>query len=114
MSSLRMLCRRLGAPLARAPSAALSSVTLPANVLMKEGTAVFDPAPQPNIDPLEYLFPPLSVETSINIHKFLEPGKVLDVRAPLNPTVFGVAIRCAEETTSLRRQMAVDSFTFYI
>ena len=69
------------------------AIVLPPNVIMPEGVDVFKEEPKMNISPFEMLFPPLHVDTSIKVHKFGSPGEFLSVEAPLNPTVFGVAIR---------------------
>jgi hypothetical protein len=71
----------------------MSSVTLPANVTMEEGLKVFEREPAMGILPMEMLFPPLSVDKSIKVHKFHSPGEFAAEEASLNHIVFGVAIR---------------------
>jgi hypothetical protein len=84
---------RLPAPAAAHAARYMSSVTLPANVTMEEGLKVFEREPVMDILPMEMLFPPLSVDKSIKVHKFQSPGEFAEEEASMNPVVFGVAIR---------------------
>lgn len=71
-----------------------NSIVLPPNVKMAENhLSVFIEEPKMNIEPIELLFPPLKVDSSIKVHKFNSPGEFQSSEAPLNPMVFGVAIR---------------------
>lgn len=70
-----------------------AAATLPANVQMAEGLGVFEEEPKMNILPMEMLFAPLKPPTSIKVHMFRSPGQFLQEDAPMDPTVFGVAIR---------------------
>lgn len=92
----RLLCRhmsRVSTRISRPSLAAFSSIVLPSNIKMSEGLDVFKEEPKIDIKPIELLFPPLSVQTSIKVRKFDTPGEFLSTEAPLDQTVFGVAIR---------------------
>ena len=59
---------------------------------MEEGLDVFNEEFKMNIDPMELLFPPLSVDASTQIRQFGNPGQFCSEEAILDPTVFGVAL----------------------
>lgn len=101
-----LLRRQMSRLALRAPSAVAScpqriaafssnadSFVLPSNIKMEEGLDVFNEEFKMNIDPMEMLFPPLSVDASTQIRQFGNPGQFCSEQAILDPTVFGVAIR---------------------
>ena len=98
-SGLRQVFRRLPIRCSQnvlQPTTPFSSeiaLELPPNLTMPEGLGVFKPDPAPVIPPMEMLFPPLSIDTTMPVLNFLHPGQYSSQDMQLNPQIFGVAIR---------------------
>jgi large subunit ribosomal protein L4 len=65
--------------------------TLPPNLVMND-TRVFEKPVEPNIQPLEYLFPTLNIPRSIEVKVFDKSNESVG-HVELDPDIFGVAIR---------------------
>jgi large subunit ribosomal protein L4 len=95
------LCGRLGrlsvSTVSRGPIPAitrcLNSVTIPQNLQLDDLSAVLVEEEKASIKEEEFSFPLLNVPESMKVAKFLEPGAFSDKEFPLNPKLFGVAIR---------------------
>ena len=69
------------------------SVLIPSNLHLFDPSAVLPSVSKPLIPAIEYLFPKLNVPKTIKVALFNTPGSFADVEAPINETIFGMAIR---------------------
>ena len=97
---LGRLCGRFGrlnvttAPSALSQVARCSGgVTIPKNLMLDDLSVVLEEPERAVLSEEEFLHPPLNVQTSVKVAKFQEPGAFVEEELPLDPKVFGVAIR---------------------
>jgi|MDTB01.1.fsa_nt_gb large subunit ribosomal protein L4 len=72
-----------------------AGVTIPTNLHLEDLEVVLEPeaATTPSIREEEFVFPPLKVTEALEVVKFKEPGIKTGEMVPLDPTLFGVALR---------------------
>lgn len=73
-------------------SSSLSSTNLPPNLVLADAS-ILNPLPKPIIPADDYLFPTLNIPSQIAVSSFSSTPTTLDVVAPLDKRIFGVAIR---------------------
>lgn len=92
-----------------------ASQALPANLQLAD-IAIFAPPPPPSAknEPYIYEFPQMNVPKDIPVSVFNSPGSFTSEAAPLNPQVFGVAIRkdiVHDNVRNIRHQRRQPNFT---